>query len=221
MSDHRLRELERRFRLSGNLADEAAWLRARVQAGELTQSGLELAAFLGHAAASAALGVQGSDAPQTVEGWLTFEGRGEEPLTRAVLASASLLLGRLDSTPPLFETLSEVVRAIEAWCLDPMAERAEEISAGYSQTKRLVDEHLGGYEEPGYALLQVFALVSESSGSPNWQGCVQWALRCAEKATSASEVHAAVRKELVPWALGYSDPVRERLEGHQRRAARG
>ncbi|MBL4848936.1 MAG: hypothetical protein JKY65_25720 [Planctomycetes bacterium] len=29
-----------------------------------------------------------------------------------------------------------------------------------------------------------------------------------------------VRAELVPWALGYSDPVRERVESRQREAAR-
>jgi len=51
MSDERLRELERRWRESGELDDEVAWLAERVRAGELSPRALELAAHLGHEAA--------------------------------------------------------------------------------------------------------------------------------------------------------------------------
>lgn len=50
MTDASLRELERRFRASGNVEDEAAWLRARVQAGEVSEERLKLAAQLEHLA---------------------------------------------------------------------------------------------------------------------------------------------------------------------------
>tara|TARA_R110002072_G_scaffold140386_2_gene284620 strand:+ start:207 stop:338 length:132 start_codon:yes stop_codon:yes gene_type:complete len=37
VSDADLRELERRFRETGSVEEEAAWLQERVRAGELTQ----------------------------------------------------------------------------------------------------------------------------------------------------------------------------------------
>ncbi len=48
MSDEKLRELERRFKETGSVEDEAAWLKERVRVGDLTQERLELAAYCGH-----------------------------------------------------------------------------------------------------------------------------------------------------------------------------
>ena len=69
MSDVRLRELERRFRATGSAEDEAAWLRARAQAGYLDQSKLALAAFLGHDAASIVCPVH-PPAPRDLGDWV-------------------------------------------------------------------------------------------------------------------------------------------------------
>jgi len=55
MSDERLRELERRWRDSGDPGDEARYLGARLRAGGLERRALALAAFLGHPAARAVL----------------------------------------------------------------------------------------------------------------------------------------------------------------------
>lgn len=54
MSDERLRELERRWKETGAVHDESAWLRARVQVGSLTEDRLRFAALCGHAASLAA-----------------------------------------------------------------------------------------------------------------------------------------------------------------------
>lgn len=54
MSDARLRALERAWKESGSVADEAAYLRERVRTGEVAPERLALAAYLGHAAALAA-----------------------------------------------------------------------------------------------------------------------------------------------------------------------
>lgn len=51
MTDERLRELERRWKETGSVEDEAAWLVERVRAGDLTQERLGLAAHCGHPAA--------------------------------------------------------------------------------------------------------------------------------------------------------------------------
>ncbi len=53
MTDKRLRELERRWRETGSVEDQAACLRARVQSGELRKDRLELAAYCGVLAAKA------------------------------------------------------------------------------------------------------------------------------------------------------------------------
>ena len=58
MSDERLRQLERRWKEAGLIADEAAWLRARVQAGEVSEEGVRLAAYLGQQAAREILGAE-------------------------------------------------------------------------------------------------------------------------------------------------------------------
>ncbi len=56
MSDTKLRELERRWKETGTVADEAAYLLERVRAGNLTRERLELAAYCGHEGAISALG---------------------------------------------------------------------------------------------------------------------------------------------------------------------
>ena len=51
MSDQKLRELERKWKETGSVEDEAAYLRERVRVGDLTQERLELAAYCGQEAA--------------------------------------------------------------------------------------------------------------------------------------------------------------------------
>lgn len=54
MSDAKLRDLERRYRETGAVPDEAAWLAERVRVGTLEPQVLALCAHLGHAAAGPA-----------------------------------------------------------------------------------------------------------------------------------------------------------------------
>ena len=61
MSDERLRELERRFKETGTIEDEATWLLERVRAGELVRDKLRVAADLGHQASQLTLSDQGPE----------------------------------------------------------------------------------------------------------------------------------------------------------------
>jgi hypothetical protein len=88
MRDAALRELERRFRSSGDVEAGSAWLAARVRVGRLTRARLHLAAQLGCAMASAALGIE------PTAGWLT-EQTGPGPWIEGTG------IGRLE-TPPSF-----------------------------------------------------------------------------------------------------------------------
>ena len=52
MSDERLRQLERKWRETGAVEDEAALLRERVRTGGLLPDSLDSAAYCGHEAVS-------------------------------------------------------------------------------------------------------------------------------------------------------------------------
>jgi hypothetical protein len=56
MSDAKLRELERRWKETGTVEDEAAYLLERVRVGDLSRERLELAAYCGHEGARRATG---------------------------------------------------------------------------------------------------------------------------------------------------------------------
>ena len=101
MADARLRDLERRFRASGSVEDEATWLRARVQAGELEQSRLELAAYCDHPAAVAALACQSG--PRRLDDWVHgLERWGRETCVRAASAAAVHALAKATPRPSDF-----------------------------------------------------------------------------------------------------------------------
>jgi len=69
VTDHRLREFERRWKETGGVEDGAAWLWARVQAGELSEVRLGIAAFVDCEPAREALADRAPTAPSTVPGW--------------------------------------------------------------------------------------------------------------------------------------------------------
>lgn len=50
MTDTRLRQLERRWKETGSVRDEADYLLERVRVGDLDRNRLDLAAYLGHEA---------------------------------------------------------------------------------------------------------------------------------------------------------------------------
>lgn len=71
--DRRSRELERSWRISGSVEDEARWLAARVRGGTLRVERLELAACCDHPAAERALVSMGQGA--SPYSWVTDVGR--------------------------------------------------------------------------------------------------------------------------------------------------
>lgn len=64
MSDEALRELERRYRSTGDHADEVAWLAARLRAGRLEAKNLQAAAKLGHSPAMELTGLTELPVPE-------------------------------------------------------------------------------------------------------------------------------------------------------------
>lgn len=141
MADDRLRELERTFRRTGAPADEAAWLRARVQAGELTEGRLRLLAHLGHAAAALV-----SSGPNSLE--VDHLDDGE-----AVWEALAEWFGELEDLDPGARVLAGVVigRQLLGFCetgayggdLERMVERLAAVEAArHGRSSSLLDGDL-------------------------------------------------------------------------------
>jgi len=232
MSDTDLRGLERRWRETGSVEDEAAWLHARVQAGELEQSRLRLAAYLLHEGARLALV---RPVPVLRKGQVAFLNslfdmdKSQESGVRAVIAAAR----RVEKSPARSSLLG--LDLAEQWC----------VAVDLEERYRLGEEALGfsGWEGNENASPEhraaVFAALSTSAetkaslaiGSTKRYGA--WHMRAVQSLSGALEavlgpgrmrlserpippiLKEAIHGELVPWALGYSDPVRGRVEARQ------
>lgn len=238
MTDSTLRELERRFRATGSDEDEAAWLWARLQAGSLTPSNLELASYCGHEAAWSALGH--SVRPLTIEAieveWpanghgpeLHLEGR--HWLVRilelgggdAVLRAAVALYRRSPSTRPendvtLWNTnqrvnpMRDTTTAIEEWIL------SKRDQAALARFK----DGIGLDAAVARNMARCVCPVGGSEPTPAAQAVQELRGVLRFLGLDVPSATAAVRSELVPWALGYADPVRDRVEPLQHEAAGG
>lgn len=100
MSDQETRELERRFRASGSVADEVAWLTARARAGELSPERLDLLAQLGSQGARRVLGAEAPKPIRDVEAWLeSILAQAPELGLRAALAVLRQLVPMWERQP--------------------------------------------------------------------------------------------------------------------------
>ncbi len=212
MTDSSLRELERRFRASGSVEDEAAWLRARVQAGELHQSRLEVAAYCGHKAASSVVTVAG---PKTVGGLVSglAPWASEELWRRVALA---LLHGAESAcVGPSAPHAALIVQLLE----DDVACRCEE---HWGELASLPNPPYP-LDPAGRAVARAARYAASAAKSPGdaLEALQQVARAAAGALTESNRVRVLcdmLRTSLIPWALGYGDPVRERVEARQREA---
>jgi hypothetical protein len=198
VSDQRLRELERRFRASGSVEDEATWLRARMQAGELEQSKLDLAAHCGHEGARAALG-ENAPAPHRNLWKLVSTLSGDQHhALRAAVAIGTLLLASFDTgrrVLPVQEAVEATVSALNG--------SAAALGQAYSSWSNCGVDFTPA--DPGSVQLH--------------QEILSMAAALAERSRMKKEAASAVRTNLATWALGYRDPVGERVEAQKREAA--
>ncbi|MCA9630804.1 MAG: hypothetical protein KC766_24210 [Myxococcales bacterium] len=221
MTDSQLRELERRFRASGSAEDEAAWLRARVQAGELERSSLELAAYLGSEAAREFLGPSAPRhtlAPKT--GVLGFVRKGLAfwgplPCLRAAIAATRMVISDSDDLP---EEVGRIrVHLAEEYAVDPRDDILQRLRA---QPRTPLPQNERWQTQWWICTRCAWALSAQEDPGNLFTWKAKDAVEEVTKAVgSESPVRAAITAELIPWALGYRDPVRERVEARQRGAA--
>jgi len=228
MSDSELRELERRYRASGSVQAEAAWLRARVQAGELALDCLKLAALLGHEGAHGVLGEAAPEPTLILREWdhpVEFNTLfdmvrdcadcGCEALVRLIVALSRHLL-------PLFERERTAdfgpraaIEISERWLVEPdkvslTMLRDAGWAAGASSDDVVFEDSVAHQVAE---LAQRAAEAAQNAHASDRERTLASAEDAALQALhsldpeEAVQLEAAVRAELVPWALGTLDPV--------------
>lgn len=154
MSDERARALERAWRRSGSVADEAAFLRERLRAGEVSLDRLQLAAHLAHPAARAACAAT-REPPEDLLGWVGgLEGWGHEVLVRASLAAARLVLPVYERQHPSDNRPHLLVATAEEWLRLPTRETVAK-AGDLIQATREVGFHRARYAAATVSLLEV------------------------------------------------------------------
>lgn len=207
MTDARLRELERRWRESGAERDHARFLVERLRTGELSLDRARLAAHLGDAAARAALGL--AREPHDLAGQRAWAAAlsdwGREVPGRAGVAAARLVLPVFDRGLNPDPRPRRALRAAEQFLVCPCdRHEGRALLAG-----DLVEA--AAHDDAGTAVWEaVRAVVGPADGVA---GALEAVVVAAGRVTGVLAVRAAIRDALVPWALGYGDPLARRMGG--------
>jgi hypothetical protein len=260
VTDTTLRELERRFRASGSVEDEAAWLRARVRAGELEQDELDLAAYLLNEAARLAVGEEAwleltssaktrgnygrsKSVGDDIEIWIqALEYWDPELSIRAAIAVGADLLPRVRgmerpgflSPPGALEVCQRALEASEDWLVAQTEDRLQAVRDLWNQgaMPRLNPWQLAVLRVP-----RVVVSVLDRRDEYERESGASVARRAHELIANSisvqhdeingadfaeeqayQQVKGVISDELTQWVLGYSNPVRERVEARQRPA---
>ncbi|HZU99422.1 MAG TPA: hypothetical protein VFF73_22125 [Planctomycetota bacterium] len=194
MTDDRLREAERVYQETGSPRDEARLLTERLRAGVLPEVRLELAATLGHEAALLALARPRTPRTHSLPRvLLALERFGREVVARAALAAAR----RTAANSGADREGAACLAAVEEWLACP-CERHLALVAPWLESNVDPAEYLAAAVAAGRETLAELC-----------QGL--------EQGRYATEPHsvlvAAVRRALVPWALGHTTPMRDPAPG--------
>lgn len=201
----------------------AARLAERVQAGELARERLELAAYLGHAAArqagprprstACAWGLHGVDAF-----FNDLDAYGEEVRDRANLAMCRALLPRWQEQYPAEPWLGEWLRDEERRVVEGREQAPEERAERTARLRErlrafppfaaLEGRREGEAHLESHSALFAFTLLEAVQGTR--VGVVAFDLAGTElHRRGRAWLRRVVRREVAPWALGEGDPLSE------------
>ncbi|MBX3470300.1 MAG: hypothetical protein KF878_25820 [Planctomycetes bacterium] len=189
MTDGRLREAERRWRQSGSVDDEAAFLRERVRAGALPPARLEVAAACGHPAAARALpaptrGLFGRALDRAREAltgddpWRRLRRFAPEVKVRAAFVIARPTFAAAGATGEVAAAATRALAATEAWLEAPSEARAAAASEAAADLYDLINRE---FEDEGSAVADAL----------QWAGCVAAAADTIETPASLDTCHLA------------------------------
>lgn len=202
MSDEELRALERTWRETGAVEDEARWLAARVRAGGLDRARLASLAFFGHEAARLAAELPAPDAwdlDDANEWAARLKPLGAEALLRAGHAVAAASVPEGAARPPMLE-------AIEAWLACPCAKHAK---AATKAVRAREDAPIEVDEEGNEVRVEdrcadVAVHVARALAKPTVASAAQalyYAVREVPREVPRVRLRDSIRSELARWAL--------------------
>lgn len=194
--DHHLRTLHRRAQTDPeDLPGQVAWLRSRLRAGELTRERLDVASYLGHAAAGLALGAGATPADLGCARGLVL---GLKPYGPPVFARAAIGIAGL---APASGPEQQIIEPLRAWLRCPCRDHAtrvpwvEHLADAMHLTARVVPHLLP--RPAGPVFREEFCRPPHPLPPP------------VEIDTSGADrvIREAVARHVVPWALGLGDPA--------------
>lgn len=203
MSDARLRELERRWRESGAIEDEAAYLHERMRVGALPPAKLTSAALCRHPAALIAAFGSSRVRPRSIENLMrSLRSLSQEAFYRAVVAVAYRMLEysatdemTTDISRSMVQSLTKRVLALYEK-LDPfVVHRMTYPSALIARPVSTAQAN-----SAGNALAACFSAFTQRD--PPIDRLVRYARRAAGRAN----VRQAIHDDILAWALG-TDPL--------------
>ena len=225
MTDDHLRALERRFRETGSVEDEAAWIRQQVRTGLISpaERRQQFAAWLGHKESIESLPEPPADYFADLLWWedqghrrapVYLELYGEEALTRLLVSTlrARPTVQKLDKQGPRRRTLeaveSLIIRPEDTGLREHLGSALESRKPGAGERDSKISRFMVDL------LWRTVEFVLH--GDPHTLSSVWRSAKGLDQGTPDE-----VRTDLVPWALGMGDPVRDRVEARQREAAGG
>jgi hypothetical protein len=220
MGDALLRELERRWKASRSVEDEARLVAERVRVGDLTRARLELAAYAGHAAACLAAESVETASPSSFGRWL----RGLERWGSSVCVLAAVLIARSKLPAwtdcyPKDRRPEMALDAAEAWACSPNTQLAREAALSATGVRAAIHE-TASVETENPSLSQNAAWSAERVAALAANHMESDARTLRRQAASAARTAVAmlaptpttdatvrlVRERVALWALGRHAP---------------
>ncbi len=206
---------------------DAAWLRARLRAGDLTADGLELAAYCGDGAAAQVSGRSPEPVAQHNNLWADgLRKWGAIATIRAIVALARYFA--CDWRPGVgVGDLERGLRTSEQWILCPCDQHRREaldrrVTAGgwgwFNRLAETIPKRATMRARRAGSVAESAALAIEELAAPGtlpnfWPQLWRMTLPLpwSKPKEDGADLRSAITEELIPWAVGFRDPVAERL----------
>lgn len=237
MPDSSLRKLERAFKESGSIEDEATWLRERVRVGDLSSERLEFVAKLGYPAVATKTPLKDLTGFAEVIKVDLMSWEGALASLRVVIALVSGALSWRENHTTIPE-VATALHAAEGFLTSPSAETAlaateslrideasEALLEGLPENDR--DQARIGDMPYRTARWATFAarmahLIWKNRDSDDFLalhdvgwGSLNSSLNSLDGFLQVDHHSAHLLEEFVPWLLGYGDPVRDRVDARK------
>ena len=205
MSDQRLRDLERRWKSSGSIDDEAAYLIERVRVGNLSNKMIQILLLCDHPATCNAFPVDHEMASSTTDSWLqALYAHSTDSMVRAAIAC-----GRSMLPLPRTNLAHVIVTACIDHVIEPTIEKknliltlARDLNSLYNNAEGEDAWHM--HQDGAFDALIVMA----ETISLTYSGSQPLRTVYVNAADSKGDetIIAAIKSDLIAWALG-NDPL--------------